>query len=145
MTVQQVVDLFRWFQNVQIRVVFLRIIDIDTVGQQFEAEVYIEARWTEKKFQGRSMMVYLHDKFMLSLIQSLILDLEKNDLKNLWNMKPTVSTRIPFSSFHIPSKKKKSLINKKILRISNMQQKHVNDMIRYLYLVVWYSEREPLL
>ncbi|KAK3786486.1 hypothetical protein RRG08_058542 [Elysia crispata] len=50
-------------KNVQIRVVFLRIIDIDTVGQQFEAEVYIEARWTEKKFQGRSMMALADVEF----------------------------------------------------------------------------------
>ncbi|RUS78579.1 hypothetical protein EGW08_013647, partial [Elysia chlorotica] len=42
-------------KNVHVRVVFLRVLDIDTIKQQFEAEVYIEARWTEKKFQGRTM------------------------------------------------------------------------------------------
>ncbi|GFO42102.1 gamma-aminobutyric acid receptor subunit gamma-2 [Plakobranchus ocellatus] len=40
---------------VRIRVVFLRIVEIDTVGQQFEAEVYIEARWTEPRLQGFSL------------------------------------------------------------------------------------------
>ncbi|CAG5116556.1 unnamed protein product, partial [Candidula unifasciata] len=37
---------------VEIKVVFVRVSDIDTIGQQFEAEVYIQARWPESQFAG---------------------------------------------------------------------------------------------
>ncbi|BFY98287.1 hypothetical protein BsWGS_01327 [Bradybaena similaris] len=37
---------------VEVKVVFVRIIDIDTVNQQFDAEMYIQARWPESQFAG---------------------------------------------------------------------------------------------
>ncbi|GFO42100.1 cys-loop ligand-gated ionic channel [Plakobranchus ocellatus] len=38
-----------------VRVVFVKITAVDTVNQQFAAEVYIRARWTEQKFDGLSI------------------------------------------------------------------------------------------
>ncbi|XP_012944007.1 uncharacterized protein LOC106013283 [Aplysia californica] len=39
-------------QTVEVKVVFLRVADIDTISQQFEADVHIQARWQEKQFKG---------------------------------------------------------------------------------------------
>ncbi|GFN93624.1 hypothetical protein PoB_002013000 [Plakobranchus ocellatus] len=39
-------------QVVEIKVVFSKITEIDTINQVFEAEVYIQARWRETKFAG---------------------------------------------------------------------------------------------
>ncbi|KAK0070448.1 gamma-aminobutyric acid receptor subunit beta-1-like isoform X2 [Biomphalaria pfeifferi] len=41
-------------QYVEIKVVFIRILEIDTLNQNFEAEVYIQARWAESQFAGLS-------------------------------------------------------------------------------------------
>ncbi|KAK3802579.1 hypothetical protein RRG08_032479 [Elysia crispata] len=39
-------------QLVEVKVVFIRIHDIDTINQVFEAEIFIQARWRERRFLG---------------------------------------------------------------------------------------------
>ncbi|XP_059163316.1 uncharacterized protein LOC131946512 [Physella acuta] len=41
-------------QYVEVKVIFISISDIDTISQQFEAEVYIQAKWSESQFAGMS-------------------------------------------------------------------------------------------
>ncbi|GFS09937.1 gamma aminobutyric acid receptor subunit [Elysia marginata] len=41
-------------QLVEIKVVFIRIHEIDTINQVFDAELYIQARWRERRFMGYS-------------------------------------------------------------------------------------------
>ena len=37
---------------VEIRLVFLKIGEIDTLKEQFQAEAFIQARWSEAKLKG---------------------------------------------------------------------------------------------
>ena len=36
----------------EFKATFLKITDIDTLSQQFEAELFVQARWEEKAFLG---------------------------------------------------------------------------------------------
>ena len=36
----------------EFKVTFLKINDIDTLSQQFEAEIFVQARWEEHAFLG---------------------------------------------------------------------------------------------
>lgn len=41
----------------EFKATFLKINDIDTLSQQFEAEVFVQARWEERAFLGMNAKV----------------------------------------------------------------------------------------
>jgi len=43
--------------TVEFKATFLKINDIDTLSQQFEAEVFVQARWEERAFLGMNPKV----------------------------------------------------------------------------------------